>query len=104
MTVNGDECKRLRETLHTDRIRVMYENIITPHLNLNVRRAYSVHDNDETRDKTNLMPVNPFPFYSEDTDDNSMESSIEEEEEEEIKQCGMWWEWEKWCGRGMAIV
>ena len=46
------------KTLHTDRVRVMHEDNITPYSNPNVKRAYPVHDNGETRKtKTNLQPV-----------------------------------------------
>ena len=38
------------KTLHTDRVRVMHEDNITPHLNPNVKRAYPVHDNGKTRE------------------------------------------------------
>ena len=31
------------KTLHTDRVCVMHEDNITPHLNPNVKRAYPVH-------------------------------------------------------------
>ena len=38
------------KTLHTDRVRVMHEDNITPHLNPNVKRAYPIHDNGEIRE------------------------------------------------------
>ena len=66
------------KTLHTDRVRVMHENNITPHLNPNVKRAYPVHDNGETREtRISLQPVDSFPFFSEDTDDNSVDNSVD---------------------------
>ena len=36
----------------------------TPHFNPNVKRAYPVHDNGETREtKINFQPVDPFQFF-----------------------------------------
>ena len=65
------------KTLHTDRVRVMHEDNITPHLNPNVKRAYPVHDNGETREtRISLQPVESFPFFTEDTDDNSVDNSL----------------------------
>ena len=65
-------------TLHTDRVRVMHEDNIAPHLNPNVKRKYPVHDNGETREtRISIQPVDPFPFFSEDTDDNSVDNSLD---------------------------
>ena len=64
------------KTLHTDRIRVIHEDSLTPMQNKNVRRAYPVHDENETRDtKITLQPIDSIPFY---TDDHS---TVGEEEE-----------------------
>ena len=51
----------------------MHEDNVTPHLNPNVKRAYPVHDNGETREtKINLQPVDQYPFFfSEDTGNDS---------------------------------
>ena len=66
------------KTMHTDRVRVMHEGNITPHLNPTVKRAYPVHDNGETREtRISLQPVDPFPFFSEDTDDNSVDNTVD---------------------------
>ena len=52
------------KTLHTDRVRVIHENNITPHLNPNVKIAYPVHANGETSEtKISFQPVDPFPFF-----------------------------------------
>ena len=52
------------KTLHTDRVRVIHEDNITPHLNPNVKRAYPVHANGETREtRISLQPVDPFSFF-----------------------------------------
>ena len=52
------------KTLHTDRVRVIHEYNITPYLNPNVKRAYLVHANGETREtRISLQTVHPFPFF-----------------------------------------
>ena len=52
------------KTLHRDRVRVIHEDNITPHLNPNVKRVNPVHDNGETREtRISLQPVDPFPFF-----------------------------------------
>ena len=56
--------------LHTDRIRVIHEDNVTPQMNPNVRRAYPVHEPCETRKtKVDLQSLDPFPFLSQDNDD-----------------------------------
>ena len=73
--------------LHIDRVRVMHEDNITLHLHSNVKRAYPLYDNDETRKtKISLQSVDPFPFFAEDTDDNSMDNSMESAMENSIEQ------------------
>ena len=54
------------KALHSDRVRVMDEDNITPHTNPNLKGAYRVHDNDETmRDQNKPSTSRPiFRFLS----------------------------------------
>ena len=59
------------KTVHTDRVRVIHEDNANRELNLNVRRAYPVHEEDNTdtpHDDDDTGNINPFPF-PQNTDD-----------------------------------
>ena len=59
------------KTLHTDRIRVIHEDNMTPLQNQNVRKAYPVHEEGETSEtKRTLQSLDPFPFYNDDDSDS----------------------------------
>ena len=69
------------KTLHTDRVRVLHEDNTNSQHNPNVRRTYPVHDEGESKStKLSLQQVDPFPFSTEATDNDS----ASEEEEDNV--------------------
>ena len=53
----------VKKTLHTDRIRISHEDNVAPHQNINVREAYPVLENGETREtEITLQSLDPFQF------------------------------------------
>ena len=69
------------KTLHTDRIRVIHEDNTTLQHNPNVRKAYPVHDEGESRStKISLQQLDPFPLPTEEANDDS----ASEEEDDNV--------------------
>ena len=70
------------KTLHTDRIRVVHEDNMTQRQNRNVRRAYPVHDDDDETNETQVptQPLDPFPFYRDDSVDDDATSAIQNQQ------------------------
>ena len=70
-----------RKTLHTDRIRIIHEDNITERQNRNARRAYPVHEDKEMSEtQMPTQPLDPFPFYNNDTSDDDNSDTESEDE------------------------
>lgn len=63
------------KTIHTDRIRVMHEDNLSPSMNPNIRRAYPVHDEGESRNTRLHLTADPFLFRSADENESEDENA-----------------------------
>ena len=71
------------KTLHTNRVRVIHEDNITERQNRNCRRAYPVHEDDETDQSWVTTPsVDPFPFFDDPESDHETGDTIQEQKTE----------------------
>ena len=71
------------KTLHTNRVRVIHEDNITERQNRNCRRAYPVHEDDETDQSWVTTPsVDPFPFFDDPESEHETGDTIQEQKTE----------------------